>query len=154
MAKASVQAMGEKSRPSTRCRVNIGSRARTMMKMVKKICFWTWPAARTITGPMPQPASLRRAAEMARVKASTMTTVESTMMPKSMAPSESKLAGMPRRYMTMKAKTRAKGMARAEMRAARHEPSRMVRRTMTMSMPSSSVRATVWTVSRTSSVRS
>ena len=50
---------------------------------------------------------------------SVMMTAPSTMMPKSIAPSESRLAGIPRRSMKMNAKRSDSGMVRATINAAR-----------------------------------
>ena len=50
---------------------------------------------------------------------SVMITAPSTMMPKSIAPSESRLAGMPRRSMKMNANRSDSGIVSATMNAAR-----------------------------------
>ena len=53
---------------------------------------------------------------------STTMTAPSTMMPKSMAPSESRLAGMPRNRRPMKVASSDSGMITATMPAARRLP--------------------------------
>ena len=50
---------------------------------------------------------------------SVMMTAPSTMMPKSMAPSDRRFAGIPRRSMKMKAKRSDSGIVSATMNAAR-----------------------------------
>ena len=50
---------------------------------------------------------------------STMMTEESTMMPKSTAPMDSRFADLPRRYSMEKANSSASGMLMATMRAVR-----------------------------------
>ena len=85
---------------------------------------------------------------------STMMTDESTMMPKSTAPIDSRLADLPRRNSTAKANSSASGMLMATMNAARTLLMNMNRITTTSMMPTSRFSCTVSVVTLISSVRS
>ena len=85
---------------------------------------------------------------------STITSVPSTMMPKSSAPRLSRFAGMPVKYMQMKAKSSASGIVIAVSSAARTLPRNNSSMVTITTMPSSSVCDTVCMVLATRSVRS
>ncbi len=82
------------------------------------------------------------------------TMAPSTMMPKSIAPSDSRLAGMCDSRMAMKAISRDRGITVATISALRGLPRKRIKTRMTRPMPSIMVRDTVASVVRTSSVRS
>ena len=65
-----------------------------------------------------------------------MTTAPSTTIPKSSAPSESRLAGMWLKFSQMDAKSRENGMVSATMRAARTLRRNRKRMTLTRIIPS------------------
>ena len=85
---------------------------------------------------------------------SVITIAPSTRMPKSMAPSDSRLAGMPVRCIRMKATSSEIGMVAATIRALSGLPRKISRIPITRSMPKKSVCSTVLSVVPTSSVRS
>ncbi len=85
---------------------------------------------------------------------SIMMTVESTTMPKSTAPSEIRLAGVPVATMPMKAISSASGMLIAVMRAARACPRKSQSTSVTSTMPTSRFSSTVCVVSSTRCARS
>jgi len=79
------------------------------------------------------------------------TTDESTTMPKSIAPSESRLAAMPACHMPTKPHIIERGMAVAATSPARRLPSMQYRMTTTRNAPSSRFCRTVaitWSISR------
>ena len=85
---------------------------------------------------------------------STMTTVPSMMMPKSMAPMESRLAAPSWACRTMKANSRESGMVRATIIAARKLTRKKIRTISTRTMPRRRLSSTVSVVNFTSSLRS
>ncbi len=85
---------------------------------------------------------------------STMITDESTMMPKSTAPIDRRLADLPRRYKTEKANRSAKGMFSATITALRTLLKNISRMTETRAMPSARFSRTVSVVTLMRSVRS
>ncbi len=85
---------------------------------------------------------------------STITSVPSTMMPKSSAPRLSRFAGMPVKCMQMKANSSESGIVTAVSSAARTLPRNRNSTATTMTSPSSSVWVTVCSVLSTRSVRS
>src|SRR6266508_42822 len=85
---------------------------------------------------------------------STITSAPSTTIPKSIAPSESRLAGIPARYIQMKAKSSESGMVSAVSSAARALPRKSNSTPITITNPSTSVRETVLSVLLTRSARS
>ncbi len=95
------------------------------------------------------PCSVRRT-----ISASTSTTALSMMMPKSTAPSEIRLAGMPRASSMMKANSSDSGITVATISAARQLPRNTTRIAITSAAPTSRFSPTVRTVWPISSVRS
>ncbi len=85
---------------------------------------------------------------------STMITVASTTRPKSMAPTDSRLADSPLSVITSTAKNRAKGMVRATITALRRSPRNSHCTTKIRTMPSSMLCSTVWVVTAIRSERS
>ena len=82
------------------------------------------------------------------------TIAPSTTMPKSIAPSESRFAGILKWCMQMKAVSSASGIVTATINAARGLPRYSSSTSVTSSMPSSSVLPTVCRVACTSELRS
>ena len=76
-----------------------------------------------------------------------MTTAPSTMIPKSMAPMESRLAGICRQSRQMNENSRANGMVTATISAVRRLNSMIPRISKTSSMPRSRFLSTVRVVS-------
>ena len=89
-----------------------------------------------------------------RTMHSTITSVPSTIMPKSSAPRLSRLACTPPKYMHAKANSRLSGMVMAVNTAARKLPRKNTSTTKTIAKASSNVLETVPSVVETSSVRS
>ena len=85
---------------------------------------------------------------------STITTAPSTTMPKSSAPSDSRLAGMPFRFRQVAANSSENGMVSATMSAPRTLPRNRNRMITTRMMPSVRLCSTVWVVKCTRSLRS
>ncbi len=85
---------------------------------------------------------------------STMITVASTMSPKSIAPTDSRLADSPRANRMMMAKKSANGMVAATMIALRRLPSKSHCTRKISTMPATMLCTTVWVVTAISSVRS
>ena len=81
-----------------------------------------------------------------RMMFSAMMTAPSTMMPKSIAPSESRLEGTPRRSMNTKANSSDSGIVSATMKAARTFHRKSESSTTTSAAPSIRFRRTVVTV--------
>ena len=77
---------------------------------------------------------------------SAMTTAPSTMMPKSMAPTDSSPMGMPATYISIKATSRAKGMVIATRAAMAGRPRNNNSTSTTRVMPSSTLCPTVCSV--------
>ena len=86
--------------------------------------------------------------------ASTMITAESTIMPKSIAPSDMRLPSMPNAFIMPKAKSMLSGMTDATTSPARQLPRNSTSTNMTMSPPSMRLRAIVPSTLPTRSVRS
>ena len=158
-AKPRVKANGVNILPSTFWKEKIG-RSAVMMMSFEKNTDLALPRAvvriipallRLLNASMP---ISRACDESATNNASTITTAPSMMMPKSMAPIDSRLALMPPRCRQMKAKSSAKGMTLATMTV--HRQSRMKRNTtnVTSRMPSNTLCRTVCTLRRTKSSRS
>ncbi len=105
--------------------------------------------ARRQTGGVPWLAAARW-----RKMFSTMITVASTMMPKSIAPIDSRLANSPVKTRITTAKSRAKGMVADTIRALRRSPrnSHWIRKISTT--PSTMLCSTVWVVMLTRALRS
>ena len=85
---------------------------------------------------------------------STMMTVASTTSPKSMAPTDSRLADSPRSTMSPMAKDSANGMVMATMTALRRLPRKAHCRRKISTMPATMLCSTVWVVTRIRSLRS
>ena len=85
---------------------------------------------------------------------STMITVASTISPKSIAPTDSRLADSPRNTMMMMAKARAKGMVAATMTALRKVPRKIHCTRKISTTPTTMFSSTVWVVTLIRSVRS
>ena len=76
---------------------------------------------------------------------STMTTAPSIIIPKSMAPMESRLADMPMTRKQIKANSRAKGITTATTTVVRQSAMNINTMNVTNKMPSTRLRDTVWT---------
>ncbi len=85
---------------------------------------------------------------------SAMITAPSTMMPKSMAPTESRPMGMPVTYISSRATSSAKGMVRATRAAIEGRPRKSSSTSTTSVMPRITLCATVCSVLSTRNVRS
>ncbi len=85
---------------------------------------------------------------------STMITVESTMIPKSTAPSEIRLAGVPVKTIPQNAAINASGMLTAATAAARAWPRKIQSTSVTSAIPTIRFSITVWVVRVTSRSRS
>jgi len=128
--------------------------AAMMMSMEKKVGRPTSTVARSI--------AWRRAffwlvsfnSPRRRKTFSTTMTAPSTMMPKSIAPRESKLAGMPRQVRPIKVANSDSGMMTATMAAARKLPRKSSSTKVTSIAPSARFLKTVWRVVSMSQVRS
>ena len=143
-------AIGEKMTPATPVSVKSGMKATPMISVEKNIGGPTSPAAsrmRSMALRLPGAARWRK-------MFSIMMTVESTTIPKSTAPSEIRLAGVPVATMPMKATISASGMLSAVMSAARPWPRNSQSTSATSTMPTSRFSSTVWVVSFTSVARS
>jgi len=109
--------MGRNSLPSMRWKVRIGTYTVMMISTAKVSGRATSTAACCTSRATRAPRGRRSASR--RTMFSVMITAPSTMIPKSIAPRESRLAGIPRRSMKMNANSSERGMVRATMRAAR-----------------------------------
>ena len=85
---------------------------------------------------------------------STMMTEASTMMPKSTAPMDSRLADLPRKYSTVNANSSASGTLTATMMAQRTLLRNSSRIAVSNAMPNARFSLTVWVVTLIRSVRS
>ena len=85
---------------------------------------------------------------------SAMMTVESTMMPKSTAPIDSRLADLPRKYRTENENSSASGMLTATISAVRTLLMNIIRMITTSAMPTNRFSRTVCVVRSTNSSRS
>ena len=88
------------------------------------------------------------------IKASTMTTALSMMMPKSTAPSEMRLAETPSEFIKIKANSKDSGITVATTKAASQLDKNITSTANTSKAPTIRLCTTVWTVRVTSSVRS
>ncbi len=117
-----VYAIGAKIRPSCRCSVKIGMCATMMMSIENSVGRPTWTVASRIVWRADSRSSftppLARSANALTTFSTTMT-APSTMMPKSMAPSDSRFAGMPRMRRPMNVASSDSGIISATMPAAR-----------------------------------
>ncbi len=156
-AETTEYAIGAKMRPSWRCRVKIGMCAAMMISIEKSVGRPTSTAACRIACLRVWSSSVRwaRVSSVRRRNTfSTTITAPSTMMPKSIAPSESRLAGMPIQVRPRKVASSASGMVTATMKAARMLPRKSQRTKETSSAPSSRLVKTVVSVLPISQVRS
>jgi len=156
-ALTTVFASGEKIRPSTRCSEKIGRYAAMMMSSEKSVGRATSLAAlNTVNANAPScspcPAPCR--CDSLWNRCSTRITAPSTMMPKSTAPIDSRLADMPRTYRYANDAASESGIAVATISAARKDSMKASNTAMTSSAPSSRFLKTVLRVVLTSSVRS
>ena len=143
-------AIGEKMTPATPVRVKRGKKATVMISTEKSMGGPISAAAeRTRSRTAPRPAPPRW-----RYTFSIMITVESTMMPKSTAPSEMRFAGVPVAIIPQNAASRASGMFTAASTAARAWPRNTQRTSVTSTMPTSRFSITVRVVRWTSFSRS
>ncbi len=153
-----VQAIGLNILPSIPCRVSTGRKTRTMIPMPKTIGRTTsWLEARMVSNRSATERGLFNCIwrSVSRLRfASVMTTEPSTRMPKSIAPSESRLAAIPISCIPRAAKSIAMGMVAATSRPARRLPSKRNRTAMTSRAPAVKLCLTVWITWSTSSVRS
>ena len=125
-----------------------------MISSEKKIGRSTSSAAsRIVSSTLSWCAAVRRTSS-ACTMCSTMTSVPSTMMPKSSAPRLSRFAGIPLKCMQMNANSSDSGIVMAVSSAARTLPRNRNSTARTMISPSSSVWVTVCSVLLTRSVRS
>jgi len=112
--------MGAKILPGTPVIVNNGTKATMMMVVAKKMGRPTSRAALVICIGTVM-VGLRLCARWEKIL-STMMSVESTMMPKSMAPREIRLAESPSSTSRQKVNNRARGTVRATIIAVRTWP--------------------------------
>ncbi len=118
-AEVTDSAIGWKIRPSWRCSAKIGMCAAMMISIENSVGRPTSVTALTITerrscGSMVSFFSARRC-----MMFSITITAPSTMMPKSMAPSDSRLAGTPMIFRPMKVDSSASGITTTTARLAR-----------------------------------
>ena len=78
-----------------------------------------------------------------RIKCSAITQAPSTITPKSMAPRDSRLAGIPVNFIMRNANNIAKGIVAATTKAARKLPNTSTNKIITMDTPINTVSATV-----------
>ena len=145
-AEVTVHAIGAKIRPSWRCNVKIGMCATMMMSMEKNVGRPTSAAAfrtrsRTLLRSVEWSCS-----ESFRKMFSITITAPSTMMPKSIAPRESRLAGMPRHVRPMNVASSDSGIISATMNAARRLPRNSSSTNVTSIAPSARFLKTVCSV--------
>ncbi len=156
-AETTEYAIGAKMRPSCRCSVKIGMWAAMMISIENSVGRPTSTAASRMR-------CLRRssdsslwpwlASESFLNTFSTTITAPSTMMPKSIAPSDSRLAGIPMKLRPRKVASSASGMVTATIAAARRLPRNIHSTIDTRSAPSSRLVNTVVSVLPISQVRS
>ncbi len=147
-------AMGWKMRPSWRCSAKMGICAAMMMSMENSVGRPTSLAASMMTprrsrSSMSSPRSARRC-----MMFSTTITAPSTMMPKSMAPRLSRLAGTPMTFRPMKVASSDSGITTTTARLARRLDRNRYSTSETSSAPSTRLRNTVVSVLSMSQVRS
>ena len=121
-----------------------------MITVEKAIGFPTSPTALRIRSATLPPAFSPRWRKMFSI----MITVESITMPKSTAPSEMRLAGVPVITRPMMATRSASGMFKAVIKAARQLPRKRISTSVTSPMPMSRFSSTVCVVTFTRSPRS
>ena len=148
--------------------VNSGTKAAMMMAAENRIPWLTSMAACAITANLPRrptlgrerssPGELRNRSEAGcdsrRKMFSIMMTLASTIRPKSIAPTDSRLADSPRSSSSPMAKASANGMVAATMTALRRSPRNSSCSTKISTMPSSMLCSTVCVVTRIRSERS
>ncbi|MNI71437.1 hypothetical protein D3C73_1273100 [compost metagenome] len=149
-AKLRVQASGENILPSTFSKVKMGSNPVMIMSLAKRIplpfsiqAFLMKPSL-LILLKRAMPTFFARISRATKIP-STITTAPSIIIPKSMAPIESKLAGMPFIFRQINAKSKARGIMMETMSVVRQ--SAMKRKTIrvTNKIPSSILPITVCT---------
>ena len=143
-------AIGEKMTPETPDSVKSGMKATPMISVEENMGGPTSPAARRMRS---MALRLPGAARCRKTFSITMT-VESTTIPKSTAPSEIRLAGVPVVTIPMNATMSASGMLIAVMSAAFACPRKSQSTSATSTMPMTRFSRTVWVVSFTSVARS
>ena len=153
-ANVSVSAIGLNIRPSTRCIVYSGMNAVSKITLENSIGRPISVVASRIADKTDRVLPLRSC--RMRNKFSITTTAESTMMPKSMAPMEMRLAGIPRKSSMRNAPSSANGTASATTTADRQLPSprNKISTISTRAMPSIMLWPTVCSVRSVSPVRS
>ncbi|MNV33138.1 hypothetical protein D3C71_1244980 [compost metagenome] len=111
--------MGANIRPSWRCRVKIGMCAAMMISIEKKVGRPTSDAADNTVAMRSRRVLPGGIFDMRETMCSVTITAPSMMMPKSIAPSESRLAGTPHRCRPRKVDSKASGIIAATINAAR-----------------------------------
>ena len=125
-----------------------------MIATANTIWRCTSTPARKMSRRVPLVRSSGLAWPIVRAIDSTITTAASQMMPKSMAPRESRLAGIPVSFIATKAKASESGIVIATATAERSDPRKRSSTITTIDTPSKSVRPTFVSVVSTRSVRS
>ena len=146
-----VTAIGRNSLPSIRWKVRIGTYTVMMMSTANVSGRATSTAACCTSRGTLRPCGLCWL--RCRTMFSVMMTAPSTMIPKSIAPNESRLAGIPRRSIKMNANKSESGIVSATMKAARTSYRNSDSRMMTSPAPSTRFLNTVVTVVFTSRSR-
>lgn len=144
--------MGAKIRPGTPVIVNSGMNATTMIAVEKKMGRPTCLAARTMTWGTVRP--VRRSCAKWKKMLSTITSVASTMIPKSIAPSEIKFADCLISTIIVNVKSNDSGIVSATMIEARKFPRNTSRIRKTRTIPLMRMSVTVSTVVWINAVRS
>jgi len=117
-----VYAIGAKIRPSWRCSVKIGMFARMMISIENSVGRPTWIVASRIVAQRVSVSCGPRSSDSRRKMFSTTMTAPSTMIPKSIAPSDSRFAGMPRMVSPMNVASSESGIITATIADARRSP--------------------------------
>ena len=117
-AKPNVKAIGENNLPSTRVINKIGVYAKIIIVTEKKISRPTSCAAIKVILIMPSFLSSTVALRYLRIRCSAIIQAPSTIIPKSIAPSESKFAGMCANFINIKAKSKENGIVAVTTKAA------------------------------------
>src|SRR5258705_333224 len=116
------EAIGAKMRPSCRCKVKIGMWAAMMINIEKNVGRPTSTVASSMTSRSAPLSALFLSSPSRRKTFSTTMTAPSTTMPKSIAPRERRLAGMPRQVSPMNVASSESGIRIATIAAARKLP--------------------------------
>ena len=153
-ADETVYAIGAKIRPSWRCSVKIGMCATMMISIENSVGRPTCSVASRIVRRADSRSGEWECRASVRNTFSTTMTAPSTMMPKSIAPSDRRFAGMPRTRRPMNVASSASGMTAATMAAARPFRRNTYSTSVTSSAPSSRLRKTVVSVVEMSCDRS